>query len=299
MEIKEEHELQTVPQARNLHTFSLCMVLVIFTHRNFARIEMKSQPPKARVAWSLEGEVPDEKNQHKDNSEETPPAFTSQAGGSRTCRLPPPRNQARLAGLATARSTLCKRDLRERNLNLNFPFCSRCTLSSLNTEPCAPSRKLQTKTTGSRIIQSWLAQRGSLLAISYSESRAVWDWCGRLKLKAETFLDAPFPSSSASGGLASHPPCAGTATGPARHSPPPRLDGFSLSFLPLPLLSPGRGGCGAARRVAVAEDMEREARDGAGMLWCPCTIAHTVSNLFFNLSFLKVRTVASPPQFCC
>ena len=183
MEIKEEHELQTVPQARKLHTFNLCMVLVIFTHRNFARREMKSQPPKARVAWSLEGEVPDEKNQDKDNSEEPPPAFTSQAGGSRPCRLPPPRNQARLAGLATARSTLCKRDLRERNLNLNFPFCPRCTLSSLNTEPCAPSRKLQTKTTGSRIIQSWLAQRGSLLAISYSESRAVWHWCGRLKLR--------------------------------------------------------------------------------------------------------------------
>ena len=193
----------------------------------------KAAAPKARVAWSLEGEVPDEKNQDKDNSEEPPPAFTSQAGGSRTCRLPPPRNQARLAGLATARSTLCKRDLRERNLNLNFPFCSRCTLSSLNTEPCAPSRKLQTKTTGSRIIQSWLAQRGSLLAISYSESRAVWHWCGRVKLKAETFLDAPFPSSSASGGLASHPPCAGTATGPARHSPPPRLDRIlSLVFTP-------------------------------------------------------------------
>jgi len=90
----------------------------------------KAAAPKARVAWSLEGEVPDEKNQDKDNSEEPPPAFTSQAGGSRTCRLPPPRNQARLAGLATARSALCKRDLRERNLNLNFPFCSRCTLSA-------------------------------------------------------------------------------------------------------------------------------------------------------------------------
>jgi hypothetical protein len=98
------------------------------------------------------------------------------------------------------------------------------------------------------------------------------------KAKSRDFSRRTPPSSSASGGLASHPPCAGTATGPAQTfpppPPPPRLDrilSLSLSrFYPCPLSyplrAPGRGGGGAARRVAVAEDMEREARDGAEML---------------------------------
>jgi hypothetical protein len=85
-------------------------------------------------------------------------------------------------------------------------------------------------------------------------------------------------------------------TGPARHSPPllppsplPGARATGNSFLPFLPAGPG----GAARRVAVAEEPETEQRCfDARAQQLPLPTLFRISS--FYLSFLKVRTVASP-----
>lgn len=159
MEIKGELELQRITQARNWHTFNLCMVLVILRTEIWQETRRKGSCPRRERRGTWNEKYLTKRTRTETTAKKPPPPFTSHKHPSRRLtHLSPPttKKSSEISGTRrSTESTLRKRDLRERNPN--SPLCSR-SLSTLRLS-LIPSRVLppesfKPKRQGARIIQS-------------------------------------------------------------------------------------------------------------------------------------------------